>query len=244
MSRRAGISERALRSSIVLLLLALPFDAARGQGFIPQSRRAAPRGTVALRGGFFLPQASSPVFQYSFENLTLTRGDLRAPTAAVDLGVNLTGNTDLVLTAGRGSASKASKYQTLVEGPQDMPIVQQTELMVAPVEASLRVYLLPRDRFTVYLGGGAGILWHRLRQAGDFVELTTMAIYTDTVEASGWQPSYHGGVGLELGMTQQVAVQVDARYRWAKAESQSYVTGEERADLSGLQLTAGLAVKF
>lgn len=213
----------------------------------------APRGSVGLRGSWTLLRAESDWYDFVSRELTLDRDDFRTAGIAADVGVTVAPRLDAVVTVEYGSRTTPSEARNWLEN--GLPILQTTEMRQTVLSGGVRVPLSPpgRDvsslawvpnRWVPYIGGGAGALYYKVRQYGDFVE-PNGAIFTDAFESAGWTPMAYLNGGLGIQLVRRLYLSVDARYQWADARlGTSSFVGFEPLDLSGVRLSTGINVLF
>lgn len=214
----------------------------------------APRFTLTARAGVAAPIANDDLFNFFTDELTLERGDFRGFSFGTDVGIHVHPRVDAIVSVTTSSTSNASEFRDFVE-TNDEPIRQTTELARTSVTGGARYYLTSRGRslsryayiptrLTPYVGATAGVLWYKLRQEGDFVDFETLDIFTDFFESKGNAPAVSLLAGGDFWFMQGVALNVDARYTWAKAPLHSGFSDFGNIDLQGWQLTAGMSVRF
>lgn len=212
-----------------------------------------PRGTLTVRAGMTLARASSDFHDDARSFFTLERGDFDAPAVAVDLAFWASDRRDIVASASFGKASAESEYRDFV-GTDDLPIRQSTELAQYAAAIGLRFFpwgrgesvgslaWIPR-RVAPYAGAAVGLAGYSLEQAGEFVT-SDLDIVNDRLTASGWGPMGQLFAGLELGVTAQVALVGEARLVGALPGLGDDWSGYDNVDLSGLQTTLGVGLRF
>jgi hypothetical protein len=220
----------------------------------------APAMTLTLRGGFAFLRGDSEIYEFVSEHLTLERSDFRPVELGADFAIRLSDRFDLVPGIGYSRTARWSEYRDYVEdvNGQERPIEQQTTLARVPLTLSVRAYPLARGRtigrfvyiparVVPYVGAGAGTMWHSFAQDGDFVDVDDpdLAIFTRRFESDGFGPVAQVFAGVEYGLGNRFALTVEARYHWASARmGRDFDAGFDRIDLSGLQTTAGLQIRF
>jgi len=241
---------------VALALLGLAGSAATahaqvmGDGFLFRP----PVGSLTLRGGFARPDAASDLFDFTFEELTLDRDDFNSPALGFDLGVRLSRRLDVVLGVGVASAKRRSEFRHWVD-LDDQPIEQTTTFRRVPVTASLKAYITPRGRtigsfawlparWAPYVGFGAGFVWYRFKQEGDFVDFENLDIFPATYRSEGWTPTGHLLAGFDLALGLRWALNFEGRYSRASAKPGYNYEGFEPIDLSGLTTTIGIQYRF
>ena len=221
-----------------------------GDGFL----FGTPHGSLVLRAGYAGANARSDLFSFSSEQLTLNRRDFSGPTMDMELGFAVAGRTDLVFSGGYTGMNKRSEFRDFVD-QNNAPIEQATVFQRVPVTVSLRQYLTTRGRnigrfawipakFAPYLGVGAGAIWYRFHQTGDFVDFTTNDVFPATLSSSGWAPAAQAMAGVEYTLSPRIALTAQASYLWANGRLGADFSGFNRIDLSGVSTSVGLAARF
>ena len=249
-------SGRAWAAGAVALAAALalaPGLAAQGagDGFLFR----VPRGSVGLRLGYALPTAGSDLFAYFIDTLTLGRKDFGAIDIAGDLAFRVAPRLDAVFSLGYASSSAGSEYRRWVD-QNNLPITQRTTFQRIPITASVKWYLespgrsigrfawLPRN-YAPFVGAGAGVMWYRLHQWGDFIDFTNgNAVVPGDVSSEDWALTGHVFAGMDVALGPRFVLSGQARYTYGKAPLSNDFQDFNRIDLSGLSLTAGVAVRF
>jgi len=234
------------------LALAPPLAAqAGGDGFLFK----APTGRLGLRVGYARPNAGSDVYSFFTNELTLGKSDFGAVDMAADLAFRVAPRNDVVFSLGYAGSRARSEFRHWVD-QNDLPIEQRTTLQRVPITASIKWYLvepgrsigrfawLPR-RYVPYVGVGAGGMWYRLHQWGDFVANDSVhSVFTDSFGSDDWALTVHAFAGMDVALSPRFVLTGEARYTYARAPLGSDFSGFDRIDLSGLSLTAGVAVRF
>ena len=224
----------------------------------PGSRRdflfGRPHGSIGVHGSFLLPRAGSDLFDFVTDQLTLDRGDFRAPGIGLQFGLVVSPRIEAVAGVEFHRSRTTSEYRRLVD--DDLrPINQQTELKQVAVSGSVKVALTPRGRrvsrlawvprgVIPYVGGGAGAVRYDFAQRGDFVDFVDSSIFTDVFQSKGWTPSAHGFGGVDLQLFRLVFLTLEGRYSWAAGDLDSDFIGFDPIDLAGFRMSAGVHVLF
>jgi len=237
-----------------------PFLALAGALILPAGLRAQegfmfrqPAVQLSLRFGQALPRASGAVYDDMRDRLTLDTGDFAAEAFAADIMVRTTPGLDVGGGFQWSQSAAESEFRDFVYENDD-PIQQTTRLRRAALSALVRVYPLGRGeslaqfawvpkRFTPFVGGGAGVLWYRLRQNGDFVNETNFDIFSSVYESNGSALAGQLLAGADYWVTPAIALTAEGRYTMASDEPGGDFE-YSNVDLSGLQLTAGLSFRF
>jgi hypothetical protein len=214
-----------------------------------------PQGSITLRGGFSHANAGSDLFDEVTQNLTLKKSDFSGATFGAELAIPASSNIDVSVDIGYMRTNAPSHYRGYVD-TQNQEIEQSTQLTRLPMALNARLYLAPRGRsigkfawipsaVTPWVGGGAGFMWYRFRQDGDFFDTSTRAVFHDTYVSDGWTPMALAMAGADFTITPRLAITGDARYLWARRPTlSSDFQGFQPLDLSGVALSLGLTVRL
>ena len=228
----------------------------------PQTRSAPdflfgePRGSIGVRAGWVFARAGSDLFAFLQKQLTIDTRDFNSPAVAVDVGFAASPRMEVLVGFEFSDARTTSEYRDFVDNNRQ-PITQETELREANVSGSVRIALVPRGRSvsrlawvprraTPYVGAGGGLLWYRLEQRGDFIDVFAQrrAVFSDTLTSQGWTPSAHAFGGVDVRLYRRLFAAVEGRYLWASAPLERSFDGFDPIDLAGFRLTAGINVLF
>ena len=250
--RRLGAAGAGTIAALLMLGLAQDARAQRntGDGFL----FSEPLGSFSIRGGYSGANASSDLFTFATDQLTLNKSSFSGATIGGEFSFRVASQLDLSFSADYAGVSPRSEFRRLVDN-NNQPIEQTTEYRRVPVVASLRAYLIPRGRsigrfvwipskFSPWIEGGGGFTWFQFRQQGDFVDYKTNAVFTATSEASGMAPTANAAVGADLSLSARFALTGAARYMYGHGALSSDFSGFNKLDLSGVFTTVGLTVRF
>ncbi|MEO5814511.1 MAG: hypothetical protein ABIT20_04440 [Gemmatimonadaceae bacterium] len=238
-------------ATALALGLALPAYAQHGgDGYLFH----APNVRFSLRGGYDHANANSELFDQAVKDLSLNKSDFSGLTLGTEIAFALGSRVDLSLDVGYSRAQKGSDFRHF-EDNNNLPIEQTTTFQRVPVMGNLRFYLSPPGRtvgrlawipskVVPWVGAGAGTMWYRFEQAGDFVDFQTSNVFTSTFQSSGWTPAVQGMGGVDISITPLLALRGEGRYVWAKAPLGRDFSGFNRIDLSGVQGTLGLTFRL
>ena len=245
---------RAVFAALCACALTAPAGVAAQSGAGDGFLFGAPRGSITLRGGFTQPTASSEVWAFSHENLTLGRGDFAGSSVSAEVSYTLTDRYALQVSAGVSGRTVGSTFRDWVDN-NDQEIVQSSVLRRTPVMLGLRYYLRPPGRslgrlawvptrVAPYVTAGVGSVWYKFKQSGDFVDYKTLDVFPTTLESSSWAPAGYGAAGVDYALSARVGVASEARYDYARARMGDDFAGFDRIDLSGISATIGLTFRF
>jgi hypothetical protein len=243
-----------LPAGLVMTACVLAAAPARAQGAGDGFLFRPPHGTVGLRGGFDRASASSDIFNFVTDELTVDRRDFSSPTVVFEVSYKLAPRFDVLFSVGSSRTTIPSEFRHWLDN-NDRPIQQTTHFQRVPVTASIKSYLaqpgrsvghfawIPK-RFIPYVGGGGGVTWYDFNQHGDFIDFQTLKVFYDSFESDGWAPTLHGFGGIEVSLTPRLAVTAEARYQWARAPLSLDFSGFDRIDLSGTTIVSGILVRY
>ena len=255
---RGGIPLRAASITLALGAAALavtarPIEAQSGKGFL----FGAPKGSFTIRGGYAVPTAGSGVFSDAISQLTIDKRDFSSLNWGGDISYSPNTRFDIVFDVEVSSANHNSEFRDWVDN-DDRPIEQATKFKRIPLTVGMRYYLAERGqeisrfayvprKYAPYVGVGAGAMYYRFKQEGDFVDFATenLEVFSAEIEDSGWTPMAHGMAGVDYSVGPWFALTLEGRYQWAKARLDPAVfEGYDKLDLTGFTGTVGFKVRF
>jgi outer membrane protein W len=234
-----------------MLALAPPARAQRsGDGFLFRT----PTGAFVVRAGLADPSANSDIFGFVTNELTLRKSDFRGLALSGELQARVGGRLDLVIGAAWSGSRHRSEYRNFVDN-NDLPIEQTTSFERLPLTVGLRYFLVPPgqavghlawvpNRYAPYLGAGVGVMWYQFRQTGDFIDMNTLNVFSDSYRSADWTVTAHVDAGVDVSVSPRTFVTAEARYSWARASLGSDFVGFDRIDLSGLTLSLGVGFRM
>lgn len=213
-----------------------------------------PVAQITLRGGYAAARAGSDLFDFATNELTLKRSDFSGITAGLDLGIPITSRLDVVLGADFAHARNRSEFRHFTDN-KDQPIEQSTTFDRVPLTANLRYNLVPTGRtvgrlawiptkVVPWVGGGAGFVWYRFEQQGDFVDFKTNGVFASSFSSSAWTPAAQGMAGVDLALSPTVGITLGARYLLARGSLVRDFGGFDKIDLSGGSVTGGFTFRM
>ena len=234
--------------------LSLPADGAAqgGPGFMFKN----PRVSLGLRTGYQLPRLGSNIFDFPLDSLTLSRADFGSPWLGGEIAVRVTDRLDVAAGVGWARARSSSEYVNWVDQDGN-PIEQVTTLQTVTGSLGVKYYLTDRgrsigrfawvpSRFSPYLGGGIGVVGYEFTQEGDFIDFqsATSEIFFDYLETrgTGFAGYLSGGIDVRLG--RQFVLTGEGRYTLSDGPVTGPFSSFDRIDLAGLQLLAGIGIRF
>lgn len=248
---RNMVATALLTVGLVLAPLAVHSQPLSGDGYL--FRR--PTGSFSLRGGYAQPNASSDIFAFAREQLTLGRGDFGSFSIGGDVGFRVADRLSLQFNGSYSSRTTNSEMRDWLDN-NNLPIEQSTQLTRAPFMAGLRFDLatpgrrigrlayIP-SRVTPYVTVGGGAMWYRFKQVGSFVDYRSLDVFDTELETSGTTAAGYGALGADFSLRPTLALTAEARYDVARAPmNSSAFSGFSNIDLSGVSATIGLTFRY
>jgi outer membrane protein W len=236
--------------ALLLALLPRSATAQDADGFL--FRR--PWVTLGFNLGYALPTASSDVFDFTTEQLTVDRTDFGAVALQAEFAVRATEKLDVVAGASWAADQTTSEFRDWI-GTDNLPIQQTTRFSRVPLTLGVKWFLHERGRslgnfawvptkWSPYVGAAAGAVWYEFEQQGEFVDYQTLDIFRDLYLSNGWAPTAHFMAGMDYTLLPRLALTAEARYSWAKSKLSRDFVDFDDIDLAGLQATAGISLRF
>lgn len=249
---RLGTPARLALALVTMGSLPLAAQSGAGDGFLFRP----PPGSFTFYGGLAAPFANGGVHQLATNELTLDRGDFRSGSYGAALAFTVSPRVDLVISVDRARSQRRSEYRDWVDD-NDQPIEQSTSFDRVPLMASARYYFADRGRrignvawvpakFVPFVSGGVGTTRYRFEQVGDFVDESTLNIFSDRLTSRGWAFTVSAGGGAQWNLSTRLLLTADARYLHAMGDGDA-PNGEfagYKVDLSGVSTMFGLTVRF
>lgn len=221
-----------------------------GPGFL----FSRPKVSLGIRTGYTLPRLSGHIFEFSRQEFTLNRFDFDAPYLGGEFAFRVAEQWDVAVSAGWSESHGKSEYRYWVD-LNNLPIEQETTFQNTSVSVGVRYYFNERGRsigrfawvparLTPFVGAGVGVASYEFTQTGDFVDFQTLDIVADELVSSGSGAAVWGGVGADLSIGKQLYLTGEARYTLAGSEMSGPYSTYDWIDLSGLQVTAGISVRW
>lgn len=248
MKSMKSISIAAL--TVLTVLVAASPVLAGGPRHYPRGRRPVTdtRMTAKLHVGLLTPDGDSEFFDENSQVFTGDPGDLEDTSFTGDLEWALSPNTGVVFSLGSFKGTQRQSYLDFTDefGGE---IEHQSSLRVAPMTIGLNFYLAGRDsRISPYVGAGAGFYWWRYREVGDFILFGDTAaddeIIFDDFESDGTTIGYYLSAGVDFRITPMTSLFVEGRWHDADDEMADDFDGFGTIDLSGRDVSFGLAWRF
>ena len=215
-----------------------------------------PRVSLGVRTGYVLPRISSPLFDEARQWYNLNRYDFDSPYFGAEIAARVSERWDIALGVGGAQSQSRSHYRDYVDA-DGFEIEQQTRFRTITASLGGRYYLADRgravgrfawvpQRLAPFVGGGAGVTWYELRQTGDFIDFnsTNWDVVGDDLGSNGAGAMVYAGLGADLSLGKQFYFTAEGRYSLANGGVSGQYSAYDGIDLSGLQLIAGLSLRW
>ncbi len=216
-----------------------------------------PVATMTFHGGFANPAAGSDLFSFSMQELTIGKSDFLSGSFGLDLALMLRGPLDFVVGFSQAESRTRSEFRDWVDN-NDQPIEQTTRFKRQPYTASVRYNFTTRGRqvgsiawvparFVPFVGIGGGVMRYRFEQVGDFIDTGTLEVFPDRFVEEAWSPIAQLSAGATWSIHPLWQVVGEVRYLRGKGERSQTgddFVGFERLDLSGVNTTIGISLRF
>jgi hypothetical protein len=215
----------------------------------------APEARITVRGGYSLARANSDLFDFTVQELTLKRSDFSGLNVGGEIGVIAGERWDFSVDVNYSRSSKGSSFRHYVDN-NDAEIEQTTTFERVPIMLNARYYLVSPGRsigrlawipthVVPWVGAGAGMMYYRFGQKGDFVDYQDLSVFPAELSSSSWTPAMQAIGGFDLSISPMFAITTDVRYIWGKGDVQSTsFSNFNKVDLSGASATVGLTVRM
>ncbi len=236
-------------AAATLFLPSGAFAQSSGQGFLFKQ----PTVRVGILGGYMVAQASGDVLDHARDQLTLGGRDFDASAWGVEVAARAAKRLDVVLGFRFSRSDVRSEMRDWVD-LDNLPIEQTTTFTRIPVTVSTRFYLRDRGRaisqfawipakWAPFVGAGAGIIWYRFEQTGDFVDIATLDILNFTLESNGWARTAHAFAGVDISISPRFLWTLEGRYALGRDRT-GLSFDYDNLNLSGFQATIGVSARF
>jgi len=214
-----------------------------------------PRASLGFHLGYAVAGASSEIFDFTRERLTVGDRAFDAPSVGGSLGIRVNPRWDVRLDLSYSRSEVSSEFRDWVD-LDDLPIEQETSFQRVPVTVGIQYYLKDRGRsvgrfawvpsdWNAYVGVGGGATFYRFEQVGDFVDFETLDIFADRFTDEGSALTGQAFAGAEVSLSPTFLLTAEGRYNLADpAEMSGDFLGFEPMDLSGFEFVVGLSARF
>lgn len=199
---------------------------------------------VNIKFGIFSPFQKSDLWDDNFENLSYAKSNFSDFSYSVEYQQQIHRHFSFYVEGSHYENDVYSEYRDY-EYSDGSPIEQSISLSISAIETGIKFNLLPyRNRFSPYVGAGAGIYIWEYIQEGEFIDFNNMDIYDGMSDQSTISLGFHLKAGLSLRITRGLGFLLEGKASWAKGDLGRYFEGFEPLDVGGLSLLAGFQFYF
>jgi opacity protein-like surface antigen len=234
---------KALRTTFVLLGLLVAAMPAWCQY---RTRQVYEReGEFRLRLGAFRPEGDSEYWTDKQQEFTGDPSDFENAVGGIDYLLGLNNQLSLMFSGSYFEGDTTQSYRDFDDNFGDR-IRHDTTLGIGSLTAGLLVHLTGPDApVSPYLGGGGGAYFWRLEENGDFIDFNhNNEIFNASLESTGTAFGYYLVAGLEAPISRNLSVFAEGRWTQAEDDLSEDFEGFGKLDLSGREVSAGLAWSF
>jgi opacity protein-like surface antigen len=202
-------------------------------------------GEFRLRVGAFRPEGDSEYWTDKQQDFTGDPSDLENAVGGIDYLLGLNNQLSLMFSGSYFEGDTTQSYRDFDDNFGDR-IRHDTTLGIGSLTAGLLVHLTGPDApVSPYLGGGGGAYFWRLEENGDFIDFNrNNEIFNASLESTGTAFGYYLVAGLEAPISRNLSVFAEGRWTQAEDDLSEDFEGFGKLDLSGREVSAGLAWSF
>ncbi|MCG6988781.1 MAG: hypothetical protein LJF06_11450 [Gemmatimonadetes bacterium] len=217
-----------------------------------------PHVSLTILGGYAIPSATpNGVINTQLptdQALTFYRKNFNSAAVTGELAVRATDRLDIIMDLGYSGGKVRSEYTNWVDN-NNLPIQQTTRLTRTPLTFGVKAYLWSPGRsigqlawipahWVPFVGAGAGWVWYRFEQSGDWVNFQNNNVYSDTYRASGRGATANVFGGADWSVSPHLVLTAEGRYSWAHAPMGGDFQNFRDINLSGFRASAGISLRF
>jgi hypothetical protein len=246
----------AVTAFAAVLLAPAVASAQGGSGFLFNR----PKVSLSVRGGYALPSTGGELFSFAQDEFiplgadTLSTLDFDAPYIGGELAFRPWERWDIALGLGWTRTRALTEYRRWIDA-DDNPIEQETTFQVVYGTLGAKYALTDRgrrisrlawvpNRFVPWVGGGLGVSSYDFTQVGDFVDTTTLEIFSDALQTDDEGLILYANAGIDVTVAKNALVIAEARYTYSSADVRGSYLLFNDVDVGGLQLMVGLGFQF
>ena len=235
-----------MRRTLALMVTGILAMAVAGLAEAQGRWRPGDQGSVRVLVGQFAPDGNSQYWDDKFRDFTGSASDFDDVVVLADYRKPLGERAALLLGGGWYEGSSTQAYRDWVDS-SGREIRHTTTLDTFELTAAVVLELGGRGGWlTPYLGIGGGFLWYDLTEVGSFIDFDDPDLpIVDAAYGSNdgtFELLALGGLDIRVGEAWSLVVQ--GRWRDADDELSEGLAGLGTLDLSGYDVTAGLAFHF
>jgi opacity protein-like surface antigen len=199
-------------------------------------------GEFRIRFGAFRPEGSSQYWRDKEFDFTGTASDLQGPIGGIDYLLGLDRHFSLMFSGSYYEGSTTQSYRDFLDNFGHR-IRHDTTLGIGSATIGV-VYNFTGRHAPVrpYIGAGAGGYFWRLQENGDFIDFShNNDVFRSTLRSDGTAFGGYLLFGLEAPVTRNVSLFAEGRWTSVKDDLRDDFEGFGKLDLSGREVTGGIA---
>lgn len=213
-----------------------------------QERLGHYSGQSLFRGalGWFAPEGDSSYWRDKEVDFTGSTSELDDLTLALDYVYFLSPRLGLLVSFAGWEGQQTQSYRDFVD-PAGRDIAHLTTVEQYWFELGFLYHFLShRAALMPYVGVGGGLVSWELREEGEFIDFGAEppVLFNDSFLSNGDSFSYFLLAGVEIPLSDHVALFAEGRWRGADDELDRDFAGFGTLDLSGRSVSAGLSLVF
>jgi opacity protein-like surface antigen len=241
---------RAIQCAVLVGLMSGMAAWAAGPRHYPRQGAPAdaPTGAFRLSVGIFSPDGDSVFWSDNADLFTGDVGDFDDTTFRGQLEWGLGPRASVVFGLGSYNGSSRRAYRDFVDG-DGFDIVHDATLEITPLTVGVMLAPGGRDKRVVpYLTVGVGFYNWEYTEVGDFIDFGSgedpPPIIFGAFVADGVATGFYAGLGIDFAIAPSTSLFVEGRWQQVDDEPGDDFEGFGDLDLSGSELSVGLAWKF
>ena len=225
-----------------------------------------------FRVGYFIPRASSDLWEIEFENMDFTKSEFQGTIFCFSYEYFMNSQFSLILSLDTYSKKKQGVYMDYVSDVideelwafdygQGQPIPHIFTVSQTPISVGLKITPMGRRGGVIpYIGGAASLILFTVRIQGEMIDFSQPTDFWDLI-LEEWVIGYPvlatdarvdnklafgGNVfgGVMLPIANRISIEGEFKYFFGSGDISDAFVGFENHDLSGFQITVGVNYWF
>jgi opacity protein-like surface antigen len=199
-------------------------------------------GEFRLRLGSFRPDGDSTYWDDKKQDFTGDASDLESAIGGIDYLMGLNDHLSLQFSGSYFEGDTTQAYRNF-EDTQGHRIRHDTTLGIGSATLGVIFHFAGPDAPVIpYAGAGGGAYFWRLEENGDFIDFNhNNEIFNASLKSDGTAFGGYWLVGLEAPITRSLSLFAEGRWTRVDDDLRGDFEGFGKLDLSGRELSAGLA---
>jgi len=203
--------------------------------------------SISFKIGYYQPSCDSDLWKQNIRYMTIEADDFNQFTFSSDADFFIGNYVNLEIGTGYYEKSVTSEDREY-EFENGTPIRQEFHLRIVPLEGSIKLYPVGRERpIFPYVGAGFGAYFWEYVESGDFIvnRNTNPRVISGVYDTQAISPGYHFKAGVQVPVGSQATIDGEVKYVVAHGDLSSAFDPEfEPFDLGGLWIGFGASFWF